>query len=366
MRKTVVVTGVGGGGNGEQIVKALRLSDIGYTIVGTDMIPYSKGLYEVDHAYLAPAAGDPNYVSEIARICRHHDAIALISGSDPELRALSAERRVFADLGVLLPMNLPTVIDLCMDKVRSSDYLVANGFAVPRWRRVVSSADLDEIDMLPAVLKPSVGGGGSRNLFLAQTRAELDTFGRYLLGLYPEFIVQEYIGTVDTEFTVGVLHTLDGEYVNSIAIRRHLGTAISSRMRVANVSGRAELGQTLVISSGFSHGDIGRFPEVTSVCRRIAQAIDARGAINIQCRVVDGVVRVFEINPRFSGTTSLRAMAGYNEPDLLIRHHVFGEPIAADFAYREGTILRGLSETFVETQSLKQMQRLAEPAGSGG
>ena len=55
---TVVVTAVGGGGNGEQIVKALRASSLGYTIVGTDMQPYSKGLYEVDVSYLVPGAND--------------------------------------------------------------------------------------------------------------------------------------------------------------------------------------------------------------------------------------------------------------------------------------------------------------------
>ena len=122
---------------------------------------------------------------------------------------------------------------------------------------------------------------------------------------------------------------------------------MSSRIRVPNRSGRPELGPTLVISSGVSNGDIGRFPEVTEACERIAKSLDARGAINIQCRFVDGEVLVFEINPRFSGTTSLRAMVGYNEPDLLVRHHVFGEPYQPRFAYEEGTILRGLSETFV-------------------
>jgi len=55
--------------------------------------------------------------------------------------------------------------------------------------------------------------------------------------------------------------------------------------------------------------------------------------VNVQCRLVDGEVVVFEINPRFSGTTSLRAMVGYNEPDVLFRHHVLGEPIEPHFPY---------------------------------
>jgi carbamoyl-phosphate synthase large subunit len=344
---TVVVTAVGGGGVGEQIVKALRASSLSYRIVGTDIHPYSKGLYEVDVSYLVPAANDPSYLDQIAAICRKHDAIALLLGSEPELKVVSRNRDTFAEMGVFLPISPARVIDACMDKVQTSALLNELGFKVPRWTAVASLTHLDSIDMLPAVLKPSVGGSGSINLFLAQTKAELDTFGRYLLGLYPEFIVQEYVGTPQSEYTVGVLHTMDGEYVNSIAIRRHLSGALSTRIRVPNVSGRADLGPTLMISSGFSHGDIGRFPEVAVPSQRIAAALGAQGAVNIQCRLVDGEPYVFEINPRFSGTTSLRAMVGYNEPDVLIRHHVLGEPVEAGFDYAEGTILRGLSETYV-------------------
>jgi carbamoyl-phosphate synthase large subunit len=73
----------------------------------------------------------------------------------------------------------------------------------------------------------------------------------------------------------------------------------------------------------------------------------ARGPLNIQCRVVDGEVKVFEINPRFSGTTSIRAMTGYNEPDVLIRRHLLGETIQPRFPYRDALILRGLTETEV-------------------
>jgi carbamoyl-phosphate synthase large subunit len=119
-------------------------------------------------------------------------------------------------------------------------------------------------------------------------------------------------------------------------------------MSVPNNTSRSELGTKLVISSGVSHGYIGRHNQVTEQCKEIAKAIGVKGAINIQCRLVDGVVKVFEINPRFSGTTSLRAMVGYNEPDILIRRHLFGEVISKDFEYEEALILRGLTETKVD------------------
>jgi carbamoyl-phosphate synthase large subunit len=55
----------------------------------------------------------------------------------------------------------------------------------------------------------------------------------------------------------------------------------------------------------------------------------------------------FEINPRFSGTTSLRALAGYNEPDVLVRRDVLGMRIEPYFRYRDVLILRGLKENVI-------------------
>ncbi len=34
---------------------------------------------------------------------------------------------------------------------------------------------------------------------------------------------------------------------------------------------------------------------------------------------------MFDIHPRFSGTTPIRASVGFNEPDLLLRNHLFDE-----------------------------------------
>ena len=178
---------------------------------------------------------------------------------------------------------------------------------------------------------------------------ELKALAGYLgLGsLTDSFMIQEYVGTPDQEYTVGVLHDLHGRYVNSIAVKRHLHSGLSVRTSARNRTARTDLGPHLVISSGVSQGDIGRYPEVTAQCREIAERLGSRGPLNLQCRFVDGNVRIFEINPRFSGTTSLRAMVGMNEPDLLIRRHLLGHDIDQDAPYQEATILRSLSETLL-------------------
>ena len=187
-------------------------------------------------------------------------------------------------------------------------------------------------------------------MFIAQSAAELRAFAAYLLTIYPQFVVQEYVGTAAQEYTVGVLFGADGTFLNSIAVKRSIGTALTVRTSVPNRTGRDELGPNLIVSSGISQGTVGTWPAVTRPCEEIAAALGPCAPVNIQCRLVDGDVVPFEINPRFSGTTSLRAMAGYNEPDVLIRREVLGEEIEPRFAYDSCVIVRGLSEQRIEDE----------------
>jgi carbamoyl-phosphate synthase large subunit len=348
----VMVTGVGGGGHGEQIVKALRMAETPYEIIGGDMSRYSSGLVQVDRPVILPPASSDEYIETIVAVCREHGVRALFHGSEPELRRMSEHRDELTEAGLFLPINPAGVIAICMDKVRTMETLAEAGFSVPPYLRVCSLEQLSDWQQFPAVLKPSVGGGGSAHLYLVQERSELEAFGSQLLSLFAEFIVQSYVGTPDCEFTVGVLLDMDGVLLNSIALRRSILSALSNRIKAPNRTGRVELGPTLAISSGVSQGEIGRFPEVTQRCEEIALALGACGPLNIQCRLVEGEPLVFEINPRFSGTTSVRAMVGYNEPDVLIRRHLLGEEIPLHFPYGSGVVMRSLAETLVASSDL--------------
>ncbi len=345
----ILITGVGGGGHGAQILKALRLSKNKYRIIGTDMTKISKGLSVVDKSYIVPPAKSPDYLDTILSICKDNDVKALFHGSEPELKVMSDNRQRIVQEGIFLPINSKKVIDTCMDKFKTIEFLIENGFSFPKTKKITNLKDLAEIDFFPIVLKPSIGGGGSANIMIVQNKEELLAFCQYLLTIYPEFIAQEYIGTPDSEYTACVLNSLEGEYINSIAVKRMIMSSLGNKIKIKNRTTRKDLGNILAISSGISQGQIGRFSEVTEQCKAIALALESKGPINIQLRFVNNKVYVFEINPRYSGTTSLRAMVGFNEPDIMIRKHLFQEKISPDFNYKEGYILRGLEEQFIDS-----------------
>jgi len=347
----VLVTAIGGGGHGDQILKALRMAPPGkYVIFGADANPACAQASLVDRFVTLPLATSPDYLSTLMTVCRQLGVQVLFHGCEPELQIFAANRELIQNEGIFLPINDSSLIQLCMNKVALNERLDSLGFPGPRYTRINSIADLQKIDWFPVVVKPHVGSGGSANVFIAQDINELEALAMYLgLGeLVDGFMVQEYVGTPDQEYTVGVLHDLQGRYVNSIALRRHLSSGLSVRTKVINRTKRPELGKMLVISSGVSQGDIGRFTEVTTQCQEIAERLGSKGPLNIQCRLVNGQVKVFEINPRYSGTTSLRAMVGFNEPDILITHHLCGVKIATNFDYECKTILRTLSEAMLD------------------
>ena len=353
----VMVTGVGGGGVGEQIMKALRLSDNRYYIVGGDMQKNSRGFKLADVAYILPGARNPEYIPTLLKICKKHDIKVLFYGSEPELKVFSENRDIFEQNDIIVPLNPREVIELCMDKNKTMEWLKERGFAFPKSFMVKNKNDLDKVDFLPAVLKPSIGGGGSVNTFIAQTEDELEMFGTFLLKMYDEFIIQEYVGDYENEYTVGVMCDYKtGEYVNSIAVKKSIMSGLSNKMRIPNYSENKALGDYLVISNGVSQGEIGKFPIVTEQCKEIAVALGVRGPINIQCRLVKDKVHVFEINPRISGTTSLRALVGYNEPEMLIRSTVLDEKVTVDFPYKSGYIARGLDETLLDSAFMENIE----------
>lgn len=345
----VLVTAIGGGGHGEQILKALNMADSGrYRLFGADMNSNCPQFELVDQGMTLPSARDPEFVDAVLTVCKRYNIHAVFHGCEPELLAYSKARHCFADKGILLPINRAETIDLCMDKVRSSAFLDSVGFAPPRFVLAENYIQAMELDCFPLIVKPHIGSGGSKDCFVIQDSRELAAILSFL-NASPDnrIMVQEYVGTPEEEFTVGVLHDLDGVYLNSIALRRELKSALNLRISTSNRTGRSELGSRLVVSSGISMGEICRLPEVLEPCKKIAAALNVRGAINIQGRMTASGFKVFEINPRFSGTTSIRAMMGYNEPDVLLRKHLFNEEIEPDFFYEQGFVLRSLIETRV-------------------
>lgn len=322
-----IVTATGCASVGEQILKALRLSALPFHRIACDCTPDSTGVTLADDFLVLPRAAHPHYAEQLLSACRKHYADALFIGSEAELLAVSPHRAEFERENIFVPLQPEEVLQLCLDKAKLYESLNSLGFSTPWYRRIQTPEDLSDIPAFPLVFKPSKQSGGSADVFIVRHDDELRFYSSYLLERHGEFVAQEYVGTPDSEFTVGVLQDMGGDIIGSIALHRDLSASFSRRLKTANTTERTELGPQLVISSGISQGLLGGFPQVCGPSTAIATALGGRGPMNIQCRFAEGKLCLFEINPRFSGTTSLRALGGWNEPEMLVRRHVLGEQI---------------------------------------
>src|SRR2546421_9278547 len=217
---TVLITGVGGGSVGRQIMKSLYLKNHPYHIIGTDITRNSVGLQEADKAYLVPSAEKSDYISEILKICKKERVRFIAPGTDGELLSITSQMKNFEKLGIDVLANPYQLVKLCLDKGDLFNFLKQRNIKVPDYQVIYSVKDLKPMKY-PAVIKPA-SGGGSRSVFIAESFQELKFFVKYLTSRKIKVIVQEYIGDYDQEYTVGVLRLNNGKIKRSIAMKRDL------------------------------------------------------------------------------------------------------------------------------------------------
>jgi carbamoyl-phosphate synthase large subunit len=336
----VMIAGIGGASLGTELMKCLALAG-DYDLFGCDISPTAYGLYETE--FKQTFRIDRNdYLTSVMDACKKSDSLWLIPGGEQPMVLLGEGQERLNRCGIHLVANDAEVIRTFSNKSRTFDVLKSLGVAVPHTISVEGPDDLGRVGM-PCILKPSTGSGGSAMVFFATSIDEAMTYAGYIRRTGSIPIAQEYIPDDEGEYTVGVLSWPDGELAGSIALRRVLDAKLSVMMR----------GRGGVISSGYTQGYIGDFPDVRAQAELIAKAIGSRGPINVQGRVRNGVFLPFEINPRFSASTYLRAMAGFNEVDLFLRFLQSGEKPRVE-SIQEGWYLRSLTEQFVSKERVAQ------------
>lgn len=337
--RKVMIAGIGGASLGTEICKCLRLAG-GYEIYGCDISSTAFGLYDKGFSKTILVHRD-NYVEEVFKACRQAGTQWLVPGGEQPNSVLGAAADAFARNGIRVVANEPSIVRLFSDKKATFEKLSAYGIPIPRTIELQNAADIDAVG-LPCIVKPATGSGGSASVFFAVTSDEALIYADFIRRSGSIPLAQEYVSDEEGEFTIGVLSLPDGQLVGSIALRRALEAKLSVAYR----------GRGGIVSSGYSQGYIDTFPDLCRQAEKIATIVQSRGPINIQGRVRNGELIPFEINPRFSASTYLRALAGFNEIDMLLHYLATGE-IQALKDIKPGWYLRSLTETYVPNGEIK-------------
>ena len=337
----VMIAGIGGASLGTEIGKCLALAG-GYEVFGCDISKTAYGLYD-GNFHASFRVDRENYIESVIEACSEAGADWLIAGGEQPMSLLSVAADELAEQGIKLVANDTDIVELFSDKARTFERLSVLGIPIPRTCVLSAEADAEAVG-LPCIVKPATGSGGSASVFFAVTGDEAMIYADFIRRSGSIPIAQEYISEDEGEFTIGVLSLPDSSVAGSIALKRSLDAKLSVAYR-----GRGGL-----VSSGYSQGHIGDYAALREQAERIAKTVGSRGPINIQGRVKNGTLVPFEINPRFSASTYLRALAGFNEIDLMLRFMALGEK-PGPISIKSGWYLRSLTETYVPHANLKRI-----------
>jgi carbamoyl-phosphate synthase large subunit len=234
-----------------------------------------------------PRTDAPGYLDWLLALLRKHHVDVAIPGIDADMYTWAGRVAEIESTGTKVVINSPELISRCSDKwefyERQLDLMLP--YAIP------SYLDMDfdflkEKCGLPFLLKPRRGFGSKGIVVVATAEqfAGIDPATRATL------MAQPIIGRDDEEFTVSAFCDGRGSYSAIMALRRKLSR------------------------EGFTEkAEVVDETEFSEAVRDLCQAFSPVGPTNFQFRKVDHGLKLLEINPRISSSTSIRAAFGYNE-----------------------------------------------------
>lgn len=316
-----------------------QLGDEG-KIIGADMQLTAPALSAADERVLVPAVYDEHYVDALLEICELHQVDVLISLNDLELPILACKKDLFKEIGVLVLVSSPDVIDICFDKLKTSQYVESLGLNTPKTYANLSTAkkamEAGELHF-PVVIKPR-WGSASIGIEFVENVEDLDIIyelvrrkiRRGILGEVSQhdedfILIQEKI--TGKEYGLDIINDLDGNFV-AVSVKQKLAMRAGETDKATTVDNKELMRMGEIIGSNLNH--IG----------------------NLDCDILemDGKYYVLELNPRFGGGFPFSYEAGVNLPKAIIQW-VKGEP------FDTSNLLPTYGLTFAKCDYLVNMTR---------
>jgi carbamoyl-phosphate synthase large subunit len=296
--KKILVSGVSGI-LGFGILRSLReAKHVLHYLVGVSffdsLIAQENGFFEK-----APLTKDENYIDWLLSIIEKYKIDLLFPGIDVDMYKWQENRSVIEKTGAKVVCNSSSLVSLCKDKwefnrfmktMDLDDYMIPSSICSDYYF-------LKFLFGTPFIMKPR-NGFGSKGVMIIY---EHQDFHRHIEEFGSNWIAQKLVGSVDEEYTSSVFGDGKGSYTASISFRRKL---------INGYTGEAE-----VIFSD----------KIEIALGELCSIFKPEGPTNFQFREQDGQLKLIEINPRISSSTSLKTAFGYNECEMAVNYYLDGE-----------------------------------------
>ena len=288
--KTILVSGASGI-LGYGILKSLQRSSNLYKLIGTSIYDDSIAPVFCDIFEKAVRTDSEDYMDWLLGVIEKHEVDMIIPGIECDMYKWDEERDILFDHTYPL-LNSPGLISSCYNKWNFYLEMIKQNscYAIPTSKDAPWKPDYP----FPLILKPR-RGFGSQGIIRVRSMVELQK-----LGAVTEMIVQPIIGTDEEEYTTAAFFDRFSNLIDHITFKRKLSK--QGWTEIAEVS------------------DI----DCEKMLIDLALIFKPVGPTNFQFRIDNGI-KLLEINPRISASTSIRASLGYNEAAMSIEYFLNGK-----------------------------------------
>lgn len=292
--KNILVSGASGI-VGYGILRSLKKPENQLRLIGTSIYGDSVAEGFCDIFEQAPLTNSDTYLAWLLQIIKKHSIDFVIPGIEADMYKWVNHIPEIAETGATILLNNTDLVLLCKDKWEF--YQSLSEFKSPY---VIESALVEDFDALaaqfglPFLLKPR-RGYGSKGIIIVESKSIFLAHSHDLPGL----IAQPIIGNADEEFTTSAFCDGKGGYYCYMTLRRKLSR-----------DGFTEKAEVVTLE-----GIEGALADLCSFYKPV-------GPTNFQFRKQDGVLKLLEINPRISSSTSIRAAFGYNESQMAVEYYL--------------------------------------------
>jgi carbamoyl-phosphate synthase large subunit len=331
----VLITGAGSG-VGQSIIKSLNISRLPLRIISADISELNAGLFRTAKSILIPKIETAGSLRKIISIIKKNKIDILMIGSEYELSFFGINKeKIENKTNCKICVTHNEIIKFSEDKYLTQKFLKNSNLPYLKTYIPKNLKDAYKIAKkmkLPIYLKNRFGTS-SRNVYLIKKKEQL----KLHFSLLKKPIIQEYAGsfsddTLKNEYTCSFFKTKDKKIIGPFVAKRRLLHGTSWITEIKN------------------------FPSIKKLIKKIANKINHIGSMNIQLREGKQGPVPFEFNARFSGTTSIRAQFGFNEPEMFIKSYFLNKNIKNP-KIKQGVTLRYVEEVFLTNTSIKDIKK---------
>ena len=301
-----------GSGVGQSVINSLRLSRLPIKTFGFGTNPFAYGAYDCNVYDYTLSIYDDGYIDNLINKCLEHKIDLVIPGLDDEAMLFAQNAHKFEASGIKAIFAGEELISICRDKERMSKDLnkIVNVF-VKSYDRNTLTEDIESGKIrFPFIAKPR-GGFASRGIEIIRCKNDISKISE-------DHIIQELAIPIKEDPNYGYYMRQITKSINpqvsevSIQIvydpEGHLMGKMCSYNKLNN-------GVPIEIVPYDNEYIWSIIDKLTPVLLKLG----LRGPINIQGRITEDGLKLFEMNPRFTGITGLRALMGFNEVEACVK-----------------------------------------------